>query len=402
MSSIADRLKALVSSWWGRVFPPPQVAVVLAPDGGTQAPVSAPVLPPVCDDEMYETGPESSGVFSLKEGLLDNLEDAFFYARRMRKADREAYDLHLRLGAALLPRNAYSQAEGLNEWWRAGNRPAFGCVAFLDKNTKEWLGMKFAYFTKIRRHSLDILPPEGRGTIYNLRVYYDDGKTKTGGSLSCHVEVARDGRILLCRERWSETRRIRHRKPRRPGERFSYVQTARFGVPPFLAALAEDHGITPEVAVQHIMAVTADGHWRASSGMIQVRVRKGHLAACFSIAQDRISRFFADRDLCDGRKKKIFHAVRAHSRSGTESRKGSNVRMHFRGNRAFDWNGYRVIISVPGLHHGSLIEIEEGATILADEEPTPRGWIGPRRFGKVVGDILDREAPKSPYYRGAA
>lgn len=396
MSSIADRLKALVSSWWGRVFPfpPPTPLPVPVAVGTPKAPAT---VPSPGDDEgkHYETGPETSGIFHLKEGLLDRLEEAFTYARRVKKADREAYDLHLRMGATLLPNHMQMLAQELNEWWRAGNRPSFGCVAFLGENTKEEVSVKFAYFSKIENPGRDVIAPEGSGTIYSIRAYYDDikdwKKYKRGDVAFCHVEVTGDGRILLCKEKYFDTVKIRHKKRAKTAGRHSRIYVPKMGVPSHFAAIAKYRKEAPEDLARRLMSITADAHWRTSSGMIQVRVKKGTHAMCFSVAHDKVAQFFADRDVADGQKKRIFHVVRAHTRSGTAVRKGSNVRMHFRGLRAFDWKGYRVVISVPGLHHGSLLQLDEGATIMAGDGPTPRGWVGVRRVGKTVGDVLDRE-----------
>jgi hypothetical protein len=57
----------------------------------------------------------------------------------------------------------------------------------------------------------------------------------------------------------------------------------------------------------------------------------------------------------NGRRKRIFHIVRPHVRAD-----GRAVKMHFRGMRDFAWNGYRIVVTVPGLHHAELSELNRG------------------------------------------
>ena len=94
--------------------------------------------------------------------------------------------------------------------------------------------------------------------------------------------------------------------------------------------------------------------------MIKVKAYKGRLAAIFSVNVLRTPYFFKDRDLCvnvRGKKKKIFHIVRTHIR-----KTGSVVRTHFRGMREFNWNGYKIRITVPGWHHVNTHDLDIGAT----------------------------------------
>jgi hypothetical protein len=65
----------------------------------------------------------------------------------------------------------------------------------------------------------------------------------------------------------------------------------------------------------------------------------------------------------NGRRKRIFHIVRTHKRTLSD---GSErfVKSHFRGMRKFKWNGYDVVVSVPGKHHGELIDFPVGDTVV--------------------------------------
>jgi hypothetical protein len=93
--------------------------------------------------------------------------------------------------------------------------------------------------------------------------------------------------------------------------------------------------------------------------MIRVSAEKNGVAAVFSVNIHRTAYFFADRDYQlteDGKRKRIFHFVRPHIRSD-----GSTVKAHFRGERSFDWAGYRITITVPGRDHLNIEDLDVGA-----------------------------------------
>lgn len=58
-----------------------------------------------------------------------------------------------------------------------------------------------------------------------------------------------------------------------------------------------------------------------------------------------------------GVRKRIFHFVRPHVRSD-----GVAVKAHFRGEREFNWAGYKITITVPGRDHFIVDEFNVGAS----------------------------------------
>ena len=93
---------------------------------------------------------------------------------------------------------------------------------------------------------------------------------------------------------------------------------------------------------------------RANYSPIRVAVSKGNFTAVFGVALKRLGYFFQDRDIelyDSGVKKRIFHIVRAHTRSD-----GTVVPFHWRGIKEFTWAGYEVKFTVPALDHAVLQE----------------------------------------------
>jgi hypothetical protein len=89
-----------------------------------------------------DDNPERWGQYFFRDAILDQLDVYFLYLHRMRKCDRDAYELHRQLGIQIMPQNAVEnfdkwRGEGeldeLSAWWTA-TRPAFGAIAYgIDK-----------------------------------------------------------------------------------------------------------------------------------------------------------------------------------------------------------------------------------------------------------------------------
>ena len=89
-----------------------------------------------------DENPEKWGQYFFRDAILDQLDVYFLYLHRMRKRDRDAYELHRQLGIQIMPQNAVEhfdkwRSEGeldeLSAWWKE-TRPAFGAIAYgIDK-----------------------------------------------------------------------------------------------------------------------------------------------------------------------------------------------------------------------------------------------------------------------------
>jgi hypothetical protein len=85
-----------------------------------------------------DTDPEQWGQYYFRDAILDQLDVYFTYLKRMRHNDKEAYELHKRLGIQIMPQSAVQSFDlwrstgdmnDLSTWWKQ-NRPAFGAVAY--------------------------------------------------------------------------------------------------------------------------------------------------------------------------------------------------------------------------------------------------------------------------------
>lgn len=99
-----------------------------------------------------------------------------------------------------------------------------------------------------------------------------------------------------------------------------------------------------------------------------VVVTKDDCKATFLVPENQWKHFFKGRvdvEGKDGKKQRIFHAVKAHTRDN-----GADVRTHYRGSRDFIWNGYRVTIVMPEKHGAPQASFN-----LATVPPTERAHL---------------------------
>jgi hypothetical protein len=111
-----------------------------------------------------------------------------------------------------------------------------------------------------------------------------------------------------------------------------------------------------------------------NTSMIRVSAKKDNVIATLNVDIISTPGFFKDRTpvIIDGIKKKIFHIVRPHKRvTGNWT---TNVHMHFRGLREFEWNGYQIHITVPGRDHILLPEMSASAAM--DGSPAHTQFVG--------------------------
>ena len=297
---------------------------------------------------------EQSGHFYFRRDILEHLGKYFIALRRMRKMDRESYDLYRRVGANVLPGRALAPREA-PPTWRAGNIPAFGAICLVnDERDRDAIQPTFMYFTKMRRlvPHVQAAPTE----IIRFTAFYDDihdVKIPWGWPITFHCYLDGDGQFKLLRELEIDRGHI-------PSKRWDLPRS-------FMWVMSDPRNKDkdPHQTAHYLMCIAAN-FYETSSASTRVSVNKGDLTAVFGVDIKRTPYFFKDRDMvttASGARKRIFHVVRPHMRSN-----GKAVKMHFRGSRDFVWNDYRVLISVPGLHHINLTD-DGPASTYADRSP---------------------------------
>lgn len=152
-----------------------------------------------------------------------------------------------------------------------------------------------------------------------------------------------------------------------------------------------------------LLALTMS-EWRSVDKAWQVHLEKDRIEMRICVPERSAVQFFKDRDIEDGehrRRRPIFHIVSGHERI-LPSGRVTEVREHYRGNRVFDWNGYNVLITVPGHHHGKLSTFESDAW-LADYGPLPeRRMVSMPTLGAVIHAAVRGARPSQlhSYRRG--
>lgn len=428
--SIADLMAVLVRLYH-RIVAPPLAPVSVrgdVPVGG-----SAPTPPPPVSikpaKKQTANGHEpESGAFYFRDSILDQLDKYFFCLRRMRKEDREAYDLYRQVGGYIMPDHYIMSREifcslKVSPWFRS-TLPAFGAVAIainpdLDREKRKGImSPRFLYFQKVepsKQFRKARLPPIPKGyTVYLIAAYWDtydsDDKYNVRASSQFAVVVLPDGSVQVLRTHdcYQATVQAKHRygggngksrkglmrnkQPMRRGETFTIPQQ-RWRIHPFLVDWAKENTRNDaEAFLTEVFCLATANFEHANYSMVRVDVaNKDDLHAVFSVDIKRTPYFFKDRDVTineAGSKRRIFHVVRPHARIGA----GGNerfVRLHFRGERQFRWHDYDVKITVPGRHHRHLAEFDIAPHLLTEDEPVPPRLIGPAAFGKTLRQHLD-------------
>jgi hypothetical protein len=347
-----------------------------------------------------------SGQFYFRDTILDQLDEYFVYAKRMKRADLDAYALYSKIGAIILPVSKHLKypdemgkpisAEELSPWFRQ-TLPGFGAVAQSMssrieqiEDDKRILYPRFTWFTKYERQSPKV-QWTNIGVSYSCCVYWDKrlfkgerGKLDYGAPQEFPVVILPDGSVQVLRVLINDRQIIHHKQGSHRGYT-SRIPQQRWGIFKDFIDWARDHHQDPQQFLSRIFINAANSFQEANSSMIRIAARKDGVTATFGIDPARTPYFFADRDETvteNGVKQRIFHMVRTHVR-----RNGSGVKMHFRGARRFRWKGYDVQIMVPVREHIDPAEMNIG---VYDEywRDELKGAIYAANFGDAFGNAM--------------
>ena len=347
--------------------------------------------------DALEEAANLAGSFYFREQILDDLDYYMTCIKRMRTADPDAYELYSRLGAHLLPWKGDNVINQLTPWWKA-NRPSFGAVAWtsdqLDQQNKKskCLSPRFWYFQKFKYHQflrnrLVQRPPEG-SDIYGVTTYWDqprDKKWKQALPTEFLIAITPAGEVFPLKEyRMRTVRATSKRKHWQPGQTRGRAGGGTITVPiwdvhEFYKDWAAEHSMTAEKFMSWLFFAAASMYEAGNRGMIRVEASKDNHAAVFGVDIKRTPYFFKDRGVTlneHGHRRRIFHIVRPHTRV-TEP----TVPMHFRGERQFDWNGFDIRITVPGLHHIAMPEFTPGVETYDNVAQFPPGRFTQKQVG---------------------
>lgn len=348
-----------------------------------------------------------SGQFYFRDTILDQLDEYFFYAKRMKKADPQAYELYSKIGAVVRPisrhvkgpdattRGTPIEAVELSPWFRQA-LPSFGAVAEgmssrleqIEDDAKV-LYPRFAWFTKYERQSPQV-QWTNLGASYSCCIYWDKRTFKGakrpdyGAPQEFPLVILPDGSVQVLRVLINSRQIVHHKHGARRGYT-SGIPHQRWGIAKDFIDWARDHHQDPQEFLSRTFINVANGFQESNASMIRIAARKDGITATFGIDPARTPYFFADRDVTiteSGVKQRIFHMVRTHIRSN-----GSRVKMHFRGVRRFHWKGYEVQIVVPLREHLDFTELDIG---VHDEhwQDDMDGAVGAEAMGAMFANIL--------------
>jgi len=372
---------------------------------------------------------EFSGEFNFRDSILDQLDRYWVYLERMKKHDADSYELYKQVGATLVPYATTGinhdlhdyegmsrmTAEEIKEYkaeiqippWFRTHRPAFGCIAvgtdpLHEQHEKDspkstlWTP-KFMYFVRYE-HAPPELQPKRGGDVYKMTVWWDRPEDKKqmkwGRPSEFGVFISNDGESLQVL-RQLETKLIpaRHKTGHDHtgslrGRMFDIPQRA-WRIPDDYETWARQYGLTAQVHLAHLFCFLLEKYERSNYSMARVTVHKDDLTAVFGIDPRRMAYFFRDRDIVvhNGTRERILHFVRPHMRHD-----GSAVKAHFRGAREFNWAGYRVRVTIPGLDHELLPEFDLG---VSDSYWMEKGekCYDTKEIGKALTRHLDSKMP---------
>lgn len=364
------------------------------------------------DENVLVEETELYGEFNFRDTILDQLDRYWFYLDRMRKHDADAYGFYKQVGAVMVPHVVLRSWED-NEHEKATpeeiqkykdkiflppsfkqNRPSFGCIAYGTNSVVEQreakhegrLSPRFIYYTKCSRPSPDVQPMTG-GDTYKIVVWWDralEKKWKWGKptEFAVHINTAGDEIHVL---RLLRTNMI-DIKEKKGLKHFSIPKRA-WIIPEFYKEWASEHGIPVEMYLAGLFCDAAKILENSQLSTLRVAVHKDNMTAVFGIDPRRMSYFFRDRDYklnANGHRIPVFHIVKPYVRSD-----GVAVKMQFRGDRDFTWAGYRVTITVPGLDHFLLSELNIG-TVDSYWQEKGKKYLTEPEFGEKLVQYMEQ------------
>lgn len=315
---------------------------------------------------------EFRGEFTFRDTILDQLELYFYYIRRMKKRDKDAYSLYKRVGANVLPYASYAhdraelqymgKISGETDTNNNGSQkvplhfmeilPTFGCFAYGTdpivesmerakpvKGKVKWIP-KFLWFEKIEKTPVEIQRFFGKA-VYRITVFWDrpfDKAVKKDlgkGGIPQQYVVGIDSERTIHALRIHQPTRVHIRgKVRQNGHKDGDFSRYSWRYPSYFSLGKHE---TSKAVLENVFRDVAGWYDSRSVSEVLVSVKNKTLTAVFGINAERAPYFFADRDLIVdelGRKVKVFHAVKAHTRVRSDGTM-KVVPRHYRGIRRF-------------------------------------------------------------------
>jgi hypothetical protein len=301
--------------------------------------------------------------FQFKAALLDRLNEHFYYMNKMKKADKKSYDCYKTQGGVLtnadifVGSNTENKQHYVNHWF-LDKLPTFGCVLFITE--KNWEEVKksgvddedavhprMVYFRKYDNPPAEIQPIKDDGTVYVVGIFWDSEKNyKFSASTEYAIHLSTEGKISLLKMKVDNSIFIPAKIKGRRGNGNTIIHKTEWGYPQILEGMFRKRSLKEGLTWIFSMAAH-EYEVHSLQEMIEIKATKNGVSAIFGVDIEKTPYFFKDRqaNYIDGKKKRIFHIVRPHER---QTDKGVKIiKTHFRGDKNFYWNGYKISIHVP-------------------------------------------------------
>jgi hypothetical protein len=225
------------------------------------------------------------------------------------------------------------------------------------------------------------------GEVYRLTCLYDN-RSDLSEPCTCHLGLTPEGQAVLLKEPVSGWTRIETGRRHGHREHIQLRQT-RWAYPAWVT-MEPEKGRDPARWTGWLLRMAVDTYL-ASLERIVVRAHQGGCVAAFGIDLKRGPVFFKDRDketalARDGKRKRIFHAVRQHVRQVPGG--PTTVQAHYRGLRTFDWNGRRIHIVLPAVTH--LLTFDVPADVLPETPADMAPWLDEGQLGEQFAEKLEQ------------
>lgn len=326
--------------------------------------------PPISKKVKSSNKDISFGVVTSLPELLRELPDYFTTMKAMRKASLADYNYFSQVGGQVVSETAHGYFGGLPEAWGKGYMPAAGMIYTKPTKKDDIVHLSAMTFRKYKWFEGLELPKKNE-TIYMFNLYYFDPEKKAlkgGIAVLQFILAVSEGGVRVLRSLHSD---------------------GRWRIPIYCRYLGTTDGtpaVSYEVGKEKIvkMFVYAISLYTYSGDGILTSCfdPKTGIWASFNIPMTRAPYFFRERVRVksdSGKTAPIFHSVRPHERLIGD--KTVNVKFHFRGLRAFDWQGYSVKVSVAGWHHADMRDFAAAAVDAPKGERKKRGWMDDRETG---------------------
>ena len=284
---------------------------------------------------------KSDTAFVHMTDVLDLLPKCRELIAPIKKFDSDGYRFWRQFGAKIVP-ETLSIGGDLPELL---DMPHVGMVFYYVKNKKneDFFPGNFWYFQRLKSDRYNFAVPPNAAAIYEVCVAFTDHKDHPFG-YEYAVAVGSNGSLSVISQRQVTAQhlprggsfyRIEWGLPK--GLIFHLKETNRLR--PGLYKNANDFGVWMFASAIQSVVKTSDD--------FQVRAERNGTSVAFNVALGRTPQFFKDRETevtTDGKRKRIFHAVKEHARVGADG-KTSTVKAHYRGERSFMWKGENITIT---------------------------------------------------------